>query len=160
MSTATSAHEGLRQTSHKQATHKYVEGGLFYPTGYIVAAFPDASEALQVQRDLVTGGYDAEHDCVYSAPETVADEAEDDVHHKGGLRVLFGHSLHTRDTHLALAHEGCHFLTIHASTQAEEQRVIRVMSRVPVRHAIKYHLFVVEDITNKIASAVREALVV
>jgi hypothetical protein len=134
---------------------RFVEGGLFYPTGYIVAAFPDASQALQVQRDLITGGYDAEHDCIYATPETIADEAESDIKHSA-LRALVGHSLQSRDTHLSLAHEGCHFLTIHASTQAEEQRVIRVMSRVPVRHAIKYHLFVIEDITNKIPSAVHE----
>src|SRR3569833_2694895 len=96
------------------------------------------------------------HDCVYASPETVASQAEDEVRRTSVL-ALFGHSLQTREAHLDLAREGCHFLTIHASTRAEMERVMRVLSRVPVRYAIKYHLFVIENITDRIPSAVHEA---
>ena len=144
----------MSTASGHKSDHKFIEGGLFYPTGYIVAAFPQSADALRVQRDLVAGGYDAAHDCRYATCEEVAAEAEREVR-SSSLLALFGHSLQARETHVDLAREGCHFLIIHASSHDETDRVIRVLSRVPVRYVVKYHLLVIEDITERVPSAGR-----
>ncbi len=141
-----------RQPRLHLTAHRFNEGSLFYPSGHIVAAFPDAGAALHAQKDLVTGGYDALHDCIYITPDTLIRQSDADLHLRG-MRALSGHSLQTRDTHLDLAHEGCHFLVIHAPSRAEEARVIRVLSRVPVRYAIKYHFFAIERLIDRIPSA-------
>jgi hypothetical protein len=149
--------QSTHSATHSSATHEFIEGGLLYPTGYLVAAFPDGESALLTQRNLIAGGYDTEHDCIYATPEAVAAEAAHEVL-SSGMLALFGHSLQVRETHLQLAREGCHFLTIHAPTAVEQKRVIKVLSRVPVRHAVKYHLLAIENITDLLPSAVGEPL--
>jgi len=57
---------------------KQLDFGTFYPLGYIVAAFSKTEDALRVQKDLLTGGYDPD-DCIIHKSEDVATAAAENL---------------------------------------------------------------------------------
>jgi hypothetical protein len=78
--------------------------GIFYPTGWIVAAFPKKEFAEQVQRDLLTGGYD-EADCKVVGCDQVIPAAQDQLEEAGWLARL-GKSDEMLREHLRAAKAG------------------------------------------------------
>ena len=46
-------------------------GGIFFPVGYVTAAFADAADAGRAHRDLLAGGYE-DADCRLFTPDEVA----------------------------------------------------------------------------------------
>jgi len=128
-----------------------LEGGLFYPTGYIVAGLPDGEQAQSLCELFRSSGYD-DDECMVVPPERMARACADDVATQYFIAAL-GASAGVRQRQLQLAREGCHFLMIDAASAAEKQRVLRVLSRVPVRYAVHYHRFVIEDLIERLPSA-------
>ncbi|WP_205012795.1 hypothetical protein [Nitrosomonas sp. HPC101] len=59
--------------------------GLFYPVGYLVVGFKNNKDALQVQKDLETGGYEPE-DCALFSCKEVTEAAADNLKK---MRALF-----------------------------------------------------------------------
>jgi len=132
-----------------------LEGGMFYPTGYIVAGLPDGEQAESLCELFRSSGYD-EQECMVVPAERMARACAENVAAQFFIAAL-GASAQVRQRQLQLAREGCHFLMIDAVTAAEKQRVLRVLSRVPVRYAVHYHRFVIEDLIELLPSATADS---
>jgi hypothetical protein len=65
--TKESAMENEERLQQIAALRQMTDFGMFYPRGYLVAAFRRQEDAEQVRRDLLAGGYD-EEDCVLVRP--------------------------------------------------------------------------------------------
>jgi hypothetical protein len=119
--------------------------GIFYPVGYIVAGFPGQDDAQQVQRDLMTGGYDQD-DCPLFAAAEVADMAERNLAMNTGFLATLGKSDEAVQKHLDTANEGATFLLIYAPGDIESARAMNVVRRVPFAFAHRYHRLAIEDL--------------
>jgi hypothetical protein len=127
----------MSKATQIRGMNKTLEGGVFYPTGYIVAALASEADAERLWESFLAAGYD-EGDCILVPPVAMLAAAEKDLD-DSHLIALLGSSIHARKQHLKLAEEGCHFLLIYAPSEAERTRVLRVLRRVPVRYLIHYH---------------------
>lgn len=139
------------QTIHRQSeANKIMEGGVFYPTGYVVAAFPSSRDARKARDALLADGFDS--DAVqHIDARSMAQEAGSNLEHRGLMAV--GASVPVREKQLELAREGCDFLLICAPEDDEEQRVIRALSTVPVRYAVKYKRLIIENLIPDIPTS-------
>jgi hypothetical protein len=131
-----------------------LEGGVFYPTGYIVAGLPDGEQARSLCELFRASGYD-ENECMVVPAERMARACAENVAAQYFIAAL-GASAQVRQRQLQLAREGCHFLMIDAPHEPEKLRVLRVLSRVPVRYAVHYHRFVIEDLIGLLPSATED----
>lgn len=143
------------QPIHDQKTaNKFLEGGVFYPTGHIVTGFEssDANKdaALYAQKALLDGGISQDHMTLF-ASSTMAREAADNLEHAGILSV--GASLPAREMQLELAKDGCDFLMIYAPTDNDQDKVIKLLQGHPLRYAAKYHRLVIEDLLTRFNSS-------
>ncbi|MPZ47558.1 MAG: hypothetical protein GEV05_30210 [Betaproteobacteria bacterium] len=118
--------------------------GIFYPTGWIVVAFPERAFAEQVQRDVFTGGYD-EADCKLIRGDEVIPSVQAQLDGSGWLAKL-GMADEMIGRHLDAAKRGSTFLLIHALSDAEAERAMKVVRRVPFDLAHRYHRFAIEEI--------------
>ena len=119
-------------------------GGIFYPVGYLVAAFPKKEDAERVQRDLMTGGYD-QADCqLYTCSEVAAAAERNLAEHVGFLSGLAWSDNAVR-IHLEKAREGDSFLLIYAPGDAEAERVMNVIRRVPFEFVHRYHRLAIQE---------------
>jgi hypothetical protein len=118
--------------------------GIFYPTGWIVVAFPKREYAEQVRHDVLTGGYD-EADCKLVRSDEVIPSAQAQLDDSGWLGKL-GMADEMIGRHLDAANRGSTFLLIHALSDDEVERVMKVVRRVPFDLAHRYHRFAIEEI--------------
>lgn len=132
-----------------------LEGGVFYPAGYLVAGLQDREDAERLCSWFRQAGYD-EHDCMVVPPAAMLATARSDVQSASVIAIL-GSSLQVRQRQIELSEEGCSFLLIYAPSDAERARVLRVLARVPVRFAIHYHRFTIEDLIERLPSARSDA---
>jgi hypothetical protein len=117
--------------------------GMFYPFGYLVAAFPDQKDAQQVQQDLITGGYD-EADCVlYTCKEVIA-AAKTNLAENTGFLARLGWADEAVQAHLDAAKEGAAFLLIYAPGDTDTARAMNVIRRGPFEFVHRYHRFTIE----------------
>jgi hypothetical protein len=138
------------QPIHRQSeANKVMEGGVFYPTGYIVAAFHSGDEARKVRDALIHDGFDAEAIQHVRAAD-MAREAAENLEQRGLMAV--GASVPVREKQLELARDGCDFLLVCAPEEHEEKRVVAALSRVPVRYAVKYKRLIIENLLPEIPS--------
>lgn len=137
---------------NKQAdANRFLEGGLFYPTGHVVAAFPSESDALDAQKALSALGIAG--DAVQSiSADTMAREARENLDQATPL-LSAGASLPVRQKQLHLAQEGCHFLLIEAGTDALTETVTRGLSQARVRYAVKYNRLTIDNLVRDIPSS-------
>ena len=118
------------------------EFGVYYPRGYLVAAFRRREDAERVRQDLLTGGYDA-HDVRLFTGDEVARSAALDLERNSGILARLGRSAETVKAHLEAAREGCTFLFIYAPGDLELERAMNVVRRVPFELAHHYHRFAI-----------------
>lgn len=118
--------------------------GIFYPTGYIVVAFPEKDDACKVQDDLMTGGYE-ESECKLYESDKIASVAKSHLEDAGPIATL-GSSDDYEEKHLEAAKEGCTFLVIHAPNDVDAERVMRVVRRVSFKLAHRYHHLAIRDL--------------
>ena len=118
--------------------------GIFYPTGWMVIAFASRESAEQVRRDLLTGGY-AEADCRLVRSDEVIPSAQAQLDSSGWLAKL-GMADEMVGRHLDAANRGSTFLLIHALSDVEAERVMKVIRRVPFELAHRYHRLAIEEI--------------
>jgi len=119
--------------------------GIFYPTGYAVIMFPDANQADQAARQLVSGGYDSEA-IMLLPPETILREigrvdGDSDVD-----LPSVGTEGATVQKYIKLARQGQHGLMVHAPTDKDTERVMSVVRTLPFSYAQKYHMLAMEDL--------------
>ena len=116
--------------------------GIFYPRGYIIAAFGSREDAERVRRDLLTGGYDGP-DCLLLTCEEVRKGANESLSHTGFLATL-GKSDEAVRRHLEAAEKGATFLVIYAPDDLEADRAMNVVRRVPFKFAHRYHRLAIQ----------------
>lgn len=133
----------------KQA-NKFLEGGIFYPTGHLVTAFATADLAAQARRALREAGFPDAHLLSVDA-ETMAREAAENLHGHGLLSV--GASVPTRQKQLDLAQEGCHFLVIYAPEDADHEKALQALAGLPPRYAVKYRRLIIENLIGEVPTA-------
>lgn len=119
--------------------------GIFYPIGYLVAAFRNKEDAQQVQRDLVTGGY-VPDDCILRTGEEVAASAQRNLDENTGFLARLGKSDEAVQVHLDAAKQGAAFLRIYAPGDTDAARAMNVIRRVPFAFAHRYHRLAIEDL--------------
>lgn len=119
--------------------------GIFYPLGYLVVAFPDEKDAQQVQRDLMTGGYDPA-DCQLFTCGDVAAAAQRNLAENTGFLARLGWADEAVQAHLDAAKQGSAFLLIYAPGDTETARALNVVRRVPFDFAHRYHRFAIEEL--------------
>jgi hypothetical protein len=116
--------------------------GIFYPTGWMVAAFPERESAERVRRDLLTGGYD-EEDCRLVTAEQVIPAAQEQLEDAGWLARL-GKADEYLQEHLNAAKHDSAFLLIYAPSDAEAERAMNVVRRVPFDFVHRYRRFAIQ----------------
>jgi 20S proteasome alpha/beta subunit len=119
--------------------------GIFYPVGYIVAGFMQASDAKKVQQNLMAGGY-GEDDCLFYSAAEVADSASRNLEQHTSFLATLGSSDEAVRKHLDAAREGANFLLIYAPGDVEAERAMNVVRRVPFAFAHRYHRLAIEEL--------------
>lgn len=117
--------------------------GIFYPLGYLVAAFSTQKDAQQVQQDLITGGYD-QADCMLYTCKEVAAAAERNLAENTGFLARLGWADEAVQAHLDAAKEGAAFLLIYAPSDTDTARAMNVIRRVSFEFVHRYHRFTIE----------------
>lgn len=118
--------------------------GLFYPVGYLVAAFPTQEEAERVRRDLITGGYDQADVQLYSCEEVT--KATEQNLSQAGILARLGKSDEAIRMHLQAAKQGASFLLIYAPGDTETARAMNVIRRGRFNFVHRYHRLAIEDV--------------
>lgn len=118
--------------------------GIFYPVGYLVAAFPLHADARLVQQDLLAGGYE-EEDCALYTAEEVEEAAERNLAGQTGFLARLGWSDIAVQTHLGAAQHGATFLLIYAPGDTDSGRAMNVIRRHPHAFVHRYHRFTIEE---------------
>jgi hypothetical protein len=145
----------MSEAERVQELSRPLEGGVFYPAGYMVVGLARHSDAEDLCQLFRQAGYD-DNDCLVVPPATMLATAREDLRSSSVIAIL-GSSLQVRQRQIELAREGCSFLLIYAPSEAEKTRVLRVLERVPVRYAIHYHRFTIEDLIKALPSAQDDA---
>jgi hypothetical protein len=117
--------------------------GVFYPRGYIVAAFASRQDAERVRRELLIGGYD-EQDCELLASDQVEQMAKQSLSENNGFLARLGKSDEAVRRHLQAAEKGATFLLIYAPGDLDAERAMNVVRRVPFKFAHQYHRLAIE----------------
>lgn len=129
---------------HKQKdANKFMEGGIFYPTGHVVTAFATRELVENARKALAGAGFTDEHLLTIDA-STMAREAKENLDSRGLMSV--GASVPTREKQLELAEQGCHFLVIYAPEDADHEKVMSVLNGLEVRYAVKYRRLIIENL--------------
>lgn len=145
----------MNRSEQMQEMRSPLEGGVFYPAGYLVAGLQDREDAERLCSWFRQAGYD-EHDCLVVPPAAMLATGRSDLQSAGIIAIL-GSSLQVRQRQVELAEEGCSFLLVYAPSDTERARVLRVLAGVPVRYAIHYHRFTIEDLIERLPSAQGDA---
>lgn len=140
----------MSQFENQAQANRTLEGGLFYPTGHIVAAFPKEADAQKACEALSRQGF---HDdaIVSISAESMAREARKNLDEAKPFLSL-GATLPVRQKQLQLADEGCHFLLIEAEDDARQEQAMEALAAVPVRYAVKYNRLVIENLVKDLPS--------
>lgn len=132
-------------SENKPQTEHTTDFGIFYPLGYLVVAFPEQENARQVQRDLMTGGYDPA-DCEFYTCEEVVEGAQRNLAGNKGFLARLGWSDEAVKTHLEAAKQGSAFLLVYAPGDTDSARAMNVIRRVPFDFAHRYQRFSIEKL--------------
>lgn len=139
---------------HQQKdANKFLEGGIFYPTGHVVTAFANRHLAVRARKALEGAGF-AGDDLMEVNPETMAREAAENLSTKGLLAV--GASAPAREKQLELAEQGCHFLIVHAPGDEDHERLEKALAGMSVRYAVKYRRLIIENLVVGIRDSARD----
>jgi hypothetical protein len=128
-----------------------LEGGMFYPVGYIVAGIPERGDAQRLQRSLAEAGW-AQDECILASADSVAKAAAAELESRSIIAAI-GSSAQVREQQLKLAREGCDFLIVKAESDEDSEKALKLLAQVPVRYAVRYGRLAIEDLIGHIPSA-------
>lgn len=120
-------------------------GGMFYPTGYIVAAFPGADKARAAQQALRKTGI-AEDDCRLVDGATYASMARQELAQNTGFLANLGRTHDIVRRSLDAAENGAAFLLIRAERNEDAVRTMEAIRQVPRSVAYRYHSLAIEEL--------------
>lgn len=133
-----------QQPANDPRTKPQTSFGIIYPVGYLVVGFPKPADAEQVQRDLMTGGYD-QVDCSLYTCEEVARAAQRNLDDNTGFLARLGTADKAVQIHLDAARQGGTLLLIYAPGETDTTRAMNVIRRVPFSFAHRYQRLAIED---------------
>ncbi len=134
----------MNDPSKSRVTPTTTDFGIFYPVGYLVAAFPEQVHAERVKRDLITGGYDEGDVQLYSCEEVT--RATEQNLSQAGILAHLGKSDQAIRIHLQAAQQGASFLLIYAPGDTETARAMNVVRRGPFNFVHRYHRLAIEEV--------------
>ena len=120
-------------------------GGQFYPTGHILAMFPDGDAAEAAGRALLDAGLDANTVSLIT-PEVMLRDIVRSVGNSGINLPSAGTEADTVRRFAQFASQGHHALLIHAPDAADSERVMEALRDHRPSHAQKYRMLVIEDL--------------
>lgn len=119
--------------------------GIFYPVGYLVAAFTAGADARRVRHDLLGGGYEAD-DCTEVAGSEVAEASRRNLDANTGFLSRLGWADSAVNIHLEAALRGAAFLLIYAPGRTDVQRAMTVIRRGPFEFVHRYNRLSIEEL--------------
>ena len=119
--------------------------GVFYPTGYAFVLFPDAQDAEQAARELEAAGFDGQ-DILMLSPEVILKEIGKMDGESDLALPSVGTEAATVRKYIDLALEGHCGLLVKAPSDADTQRLMRIVGRLPFSYGQKYHMLAIEDL--------------
>ena len=120
-------------------------GGQFYPTGHIVALFPDLSHAEAAARALGQAGVAADGIQLIT-PDVMLRDVVRTVGNEGMPLPSAGTEADTVRRFADYASQGHHGLLIPTPDGHDEEAVMRALRENGVSHAQKYRMLVIEDL--------------
>ncbi len=121
--------------------------GVFYPTGYMVVMLPTEKDARDAERALEQDGYTGEAIC-FLTPEEIQEKIAHSVGNADIPLPSAGTEADTARHFTQLASKGHYALMIHAPTEAQTDRAMKVLSRFPVSYGQKYRHLVIQDLVD------------
>ena len=121
--------------------------GVFSPTGWVIASFPDAAAMETAANALGALGLHAD-DIVRHSPEQMIEHVNHDIANASPLSSL-GQELNLVKAHRALAQQGYHFLQIHSPEDDLTRRVATVLTQSGAERAQKYGRFIIEELIEQ-----------
>ena len=119
--------------------------GHFYPTGHIVAMFPNADAAQAAGRALVDAGIPGD-DVSLITPEVMERELGAKARASQEAMPSAGTEADTVLRFADYASKGHHALLIHAPDNEDSDRVMRALADHKPSHAQRYRMLVIEDL--------------
>lgn len=141
----------MSELARQEDANQKTEAGMFYPTGYIVAAFADRETADQARAKLISKGF-GDSEVRHVGAAEMAREAAKNLEHPSFFASI-GSSLPTRQKQLELAEHGCDFLLIHAPEDASQNQALETLGSVQTRYAVKYKRLIIENLLQHIPQA-------
>jgi hypothetical protein len=118
-------------------------GGVFYPTGYVFAMFPNLEDADKVDAALQSAGFNSD-DIMLLKPEAILKQVSTTVSEVAGPMPSVGSEAATVRQYTELAKQGHCALLIPVPSPESTERVLDVMHQVPFSMAEKYHFLAME----------------
>jgi len=119
-------------------------GGVFYPTGYAVLLFPEATQARRAAEALEAGGFTGDA-VMLLPPEIILRDIGKVDGDSSGLPSV-GTEGHTVDKYIALARQGHHGVMVHAPDDEDTERLLTALRHRPFTYGQKYHMLAMEDL--------------
>jgi hypothetical protein len=119
--------------------------GQFYPTGHIVAMFPDAQAAQAAARALADAGV-PDADIALITPEVMMRDIVRTVGNTDLPLPSAGTEADTVRRYSQYAAQGHHALLIPTPDSENDERLMQVLKDHGVSHAQKYRMLVIEDL--------------
>ena len=120
-------------------------GGVFYPTGHVLAMFPAATDAYRAADKLQAAGLDG--DALSFVPtETILSSITHTVGSADDPLPSVGTEATTVRQIAALAAQGHCALLVHAPDAADSDHAMQVLQGEPVAASWKYRQLVIEDL--------------
>ena len=143
----------MSKLEHQDRANQKSEAGMFYPTGFIVAGFPDGEAAKRARQQLLDHGF-AQEDVTLVDAGTMAEEAGRNLE-SPSLFASMGSSLPVRQKQLELAQGGWDFLLIDAGPHELESRAAEALAGSGVGYAIKYRPLIIENIMPNVPESTK-----
>jgi hypothetical protein len=118
--------------------------GVFKPVDHVLLSLPTTADADAAAQALIDAGFKSA-DIVRYSPDEMREQAESDIQNASPLASL-GQDLNLVKEQLELALQGQSFLLVHASEDAQVERVTEVARRCHATRAQRYGTLVVEEL--------------
>jgi hypothetical protein len=128
--------------------------GIFYPTGYIIAIFDSLEAAKRAREVMLSAGYSKDEvdavpsEYVISDIEAGTRDATLFDRIKQSVSKAMGTEAEYWEEDLKLAKQGAGFLAVHAPTDHEAQRVLRLLGPEKPKKVRRYGTMSVEELVK------------
>ena len=122
--------------------------GIFYPVGYLVAAFSNAEDARGAQQQIIAKNFDPAA-CTLHGSEEMQAFLEKNLSENNGFLAKLGKSDDAVKVHLEAAKKGATFLLTHAPDDEQATSALEVLRAAPFDFIHRYHRLAIEEIIKQ-----------